>query len=262
MNSLTLTYPSRDVFISTTRSRDQRRAYVRGLALLDDYTNSLDEARTGRPLFKQNLEDFAPFERAAESAGALRDSLFEGALTSSRLKPSGHGDRSLNEIALTEHLRLSIRERVLDLYDQTRARQSLEAYNESALTFSALRRDVSRMLNAQFPEPLIRGALGIDEGELEAASAATMQQNVFDVYLPHFNPQDRLAYAHTNSHGVTYYLHSTEITLRGGQPQTVYFFAKNEINDKGVPVRLPSDREVIENPRNGFLTLSKRGRHN
>ena len=67
-----------------------------------------------------------------------------------------------------------------------------------------------------------------------------------------------MAYSHTNSKGVTYYLHKTEVTLRGGKPQTIYFFAKVEKNAKGEPVDLPEDRIVKENPRNGFLTVSKK----
>ena len=69
-----------------------------------------------------------------------------------------------------------------------------------------------------------------------------------------------MAYKHTNSKGVTYYLHSTEVQLRGakGKPQTIYFFAKVENNPKGQPVDLPEDRIVKENPRNGFLTVSKK----
>ena len=66
-----------------------------------------------------------------------------------------------------------------------------------------------------------------------------------------------MAYSHTNSKGVTYYLHITEVTLRGGKPQTIFFFAKVEKNAKGEPTDLPEDREVKENPRNGFLTISK-----
>lgn len=67
-----------------------------------------------------------------------------------------------------------------------------------------------------------------------------------------------MAYKHTNSKGITYYLHKTEVTLRGGKPQTIYFFAKVEKNAKGEPVDLPEDRIVKENPRNGFLTVSKK----
>ncbi|MDR0591076.1 MAG: hypothetical protein LBG75_00695 [Candidatus Nomurabacteria bacterium] len=67
-----------------------------------------------------------------------------------------------------------------------------------------------------------------------------------------------MAYSHTNSKGVKYYLHKQDVTLRGGKPQTIYFFAKVEKNKKGTPTDLPADREVNENPRNGFLTVSRK----
>jgi hypothetical protein len=67
-----------------------------------------------------------------------------------------------------------------------------------------------------------------------------------------------MAYEHTNSKGIKYYLHKTEVTLRGGKSQTIYFFAKVAKNAKGVPTDLPADRVVKENPRNGFLTISKK----
>ena len=67
-----------------------------------------------------------------------------------------------------------------------------------------------------------------------------------------------MAYQHTNSKGITYYLHQSEVTLRGGKKQTIYFFTKTEHNEKVTPCDLPADRVVNENPRNGFLTLSKK----
>lgn len=66
-----------------------------------------------------------------------------------------------------------------------------------------------------------------------------------------------MAYSHTNSKGVTYYLHSKTVTLRGGKQQTIYYFAKDVRPDDAVDA-LPEDRQVKENPRNGFLTLSKK----
>ncbi len=64
-----------------------------------------------------------------------------------------------------------------------------------------------------------------------------------------------MAYSHTNSKGVTYYLHKKDVTLRGGKQQTIYYFAKDErpeaIDD------IPEGMEVVENPRNGFLTLRR-----
>lgn len=67
-----------------------------------------------------------------------------------------------------------------------------------------------------------------------------------------------MAYTHTNSKGITYYLHKSEVVLRGGKTQTIYFFTKAEKGGKGVACDLPDDRVVNENPRNGFLTLSKK----
>jgi len=64
------------------------------------------------------------------------------------------------------------------------------------------------------------------------------------------------AYSHTNSKGQTYYLHSKEVTLRGGKLQRIYFFAKDERPADAVS-ELPAGYEVIENVRNGFLTLKK-----
>ena len=64
-----------------------------------------------------------------------------------------------------------------------------------------------------------------------------------------------MAYSHTNSKGVTYYLHAKDVVLRGGKEQRIYYFAKDErpeaIND------VPEGYKVVENPRNGFLTLKR-----
>lgn len=67
-----------------------------------------------------------------------------------------------------------------------------------------------------------------------------------------------MAYQHTNSKGTVYFLRKSEVTLRGGRKQTIYFFTKSETGGKGEPCELPADREVQENPRNGFLTLKKK----
>lgn len=64
-----------------------------------------------------------------------------------------------------------------------------------------------------------------------------------------------MSYQHTNSKGVTYYLKSVEVTLRGGKQQTIYFFVKDLETSKGIPVELPYGKEVIENRRNGFLMV-------
>ena len=67
----------------------------------------------------------------------------------------------------------------------------------------------------------------------------------------------RMAYKHTNSKGVTYYLNSKDVTLRGGKVQTIYYFSKDERSSTGLDA-LPSGKVVNENPRNGFLTLKSK----
>ncbi|MFA6423229.1 MAG: hypothetical protein WCW17_02125 [Patescibacteria group bacterium] len=55
--------------------------------------------------------------------------------------------------------------------------------------------------------------------------------------------------------GKTYFLHSKEVTLRGGRQQVIYYFAgeekENAIDD------LPSGYVVMENSRTGLPMLKK-----
>ena len=64
-----------------------------------------------------------------------------------------------------------------------------------------------------------------------------------------------MAYSHTNSKGVTYYLNAKDVTLRGGKVQKIYYFSKDQ---RPEGVELPGDMEVNENPRNGFLTVKRK----
>ena len=64
-----------------------------------------------------------------------------------------------------------------------------------------------------------------------------------------------MAYSHTNSKGVTYYLHQKDVTLRGGKQQRIFYFAKDE-RPEAID-ELPEGYTVVENPRNGFLTLKR-----
>ena len=55
--------------------------------------------------------------------------------------------------------------------------------------------------------------------------------------------------------GETYYLHSREVTLRGGRNQVIYFFGRQE--KEGVMDELPAGYEVMENSRTGLPMLRK-----
>ncbi len=65
-----------------------------------------------------------------------------------------------------------------------------------------------------------------------------------------------MAYKHTNSKGVTYFLNSKEVTLRGGKLQTIYYFSKDERPEAVKDI--PDGFMVNENPRNGFLTVKRK----
>ncbi len=66
-----------------------------------------------------------------------------------------------------------------------------------------------------------------------------------------------MAYQHTNKKGTGYYLHSTEITLRGsGKKQTIYFFAR-EVKPTGSLDAVPAGYIVVENSRTGLPVLKK-----
>lgn len=55
--------------------------------------------------------------------------------------------------------------------------------------------------------------------------------------------------------GETYYLHSKEVTLRGGRKQMIYYFARTE--KEGVLDELPTGMVVMENSRTGLPMLKK-----
>ena len=74
----------------------------------------------------------------------------------------------------------------------------------------------------------------------------------------------KMAYAHKNSKGTTYYLHNMEVELKStGKKQTIYFFAKSVLtvskNGKAVQALndLPAGRKVKENTRTGLPFVSK-----
>lgn len=64
-----------------------------------------------------------------------------------------------------------------------------------------------------------------------------------------------MAFAITNSRGVTYYLHSREITLKNNLKSTLFFFAKT-VKDTGALDAVPEGYEVAET-RNGLPVLKK-----
>ena len=62
-----------------------------------------------------------------------------------------------------------------------------------------------------------------------------------------------MAFSHENSKGQTYYLHSKDVTLRGGRLQTIYYFAR-EVKPGAIDA-LPEGKEIVENKRTGLPLL-------
>mgnify|MGYP001273903666 FL=1 len=63
-----------------------------------------------------------------------------------------------------------------------------------------------------------------------------------------------MGYSHKNSKGVTYYLHSKDVTLRGGRNQTIYYFARDERSNN---CDLPAGKQVVESSRTGLPLVKK-----
>lgn len=55
--------------------------------------------------------------------------------------------------------------------------------------------------------------------------------------------------------GETYYLHSREVTLRGGRKQRIYFFGR-QVKD-GALDDMPAGMMVMENSRTGLPMLKR-----
>ena len=67
-----------------------------------------------------------------------------------------------------------------------------------------------------------------------------------------------MAFSTTNSRGQTYYLHTKEVTLKGGRQQRIYYFAKQEKPGESLDA-LPAGYQVSENARTGLPMLKKAG---
>lgn len=65
-----------------------------------------------------------------------------------------------------------------------------------------------------------------------------------------------MAYSHRNSKGNTYFLHSKNVTLKGGRKQNIYYFAK--VAGEFAVDELPAGYKVIESARTGLPILKKK----
>ena len=59
-----------------------------------------------------------------------------------------------------------------------------------------------------------------------------------------------MGYVHKNSKGSDWYLNCKEVTLKGGQKNTIFFFSKDDRPETACD--LPDHKKVVENSVNGF----------
>ena len=64
-----------------------------------------------------------------------------------------------------------------------------------------------------------------------------------------------MAYEFKNSRGVSYYLHSKQVNLKGGRLQTIYFFARDV--RPGALNEVPAGYVVKETTKTGMPILKK-----
>lgn len=64
-----------------------------------------------------------------------------------------------------------------------------------------------------------------------------------------------MAYAFTNKKGVKYFLHSKNVSLKGGREQTIYYFARDV--RPGALEAVPAGYMVVETAKTGMPILKK-----
>lgn len=64
-----------------------------------------------------------------------------------------------------------------------------------------------------------------------------------------------MPYEFKNKKGITYYLHSREVQLRGGKKQTIYYFARDI--RPGALDAVPEGYKVVETAKTGMPILKK-----
>jgi hypothetical protein len=65
-----------------------------------------------------------------------------------------------------------------------------------------------------------------------------------------------MAYEFKNSKGVSYFLHSKDVELKGGRKQRIFFFARDV--RPGALNEVPAEYQVIETTKTGMPILKKK----
>lgn len=68
-----------------------------------------------------------------------------------------------------------------------------------------------------------------------------------------------MAFSYKNSKGQEYFLHTSNVKLKGGHERAIFFFSR-EIKPQGALDALPDGYEISENARTGLPLLKKKNK--
>ena len=260
----TISFPAVGSFVRAVDSNRERSAYLDGLAILQEAAGPTESLSPSID-YDEIEQEIAKLARQMPNIGEhLRESevlVLDALRAPGAINPSASQGTVANSQEAVElhHLRASMKDRFVDLALATTRRPPADSacgneYDRRQSSREALNRDLSRMRSCGFPDSAIVRTLGLRV--LPAQKALAGAAETVETHMPHYPEAPLPVYTHTNSKGLIYYLNDTQVRLRGGRWQTIYFFSR--LFDPTNAVALPPNVVVKENPRNGFLTVSKK----
>jgi hypothetical protein len=273
----TFTFPDVEAIEPILRDGFIEDAYIDGLAVLEDQTRDVGPLEPGRlsPSIRSELLAASTRSLLQRKAYQLSDNLLENGERASSIKEGQMQPASLVDAVSSEYLARSFRDKTVDMSSTIRSFSSrelqLRAGTLHSLQNEAMDRDVLRMVGANFPLRQITTTLDVAPQLTDEAVRRLMRRfsaqdyqalaSVARTYLPSnecipFFPEiDKSVFTAVNSKGQLYFLHSKDVTLKGGRLQRLYFFAR-DVRDGAVDA-LPAGYVVLENPRTGLLVIAK-----
>jgi hypothetical protein len=250
----TLEFPDAEELQAGLGNSVERTAYLDGLSIIDDRLSLEPRSPSIEPIASLivSYREATPhlqehLHQCSERVDALRHNI--GTI----------GTEPVSTAVEAFYLQISMRDRLLDLFqfatEQRWGNVRLLDYNANAMILAAFDRDFDRMSAAGFPPEAIKRTLGIDE--IAISLNALQLSDVIDLGSSISYPsKDRAVYLHTNSRGITFFLNTTTVTPGSGKPERIYFFSR--VPDPETATRLPPNRAVVEDPRNGSLAVTNK----
>jgi hypothetical protein len=249
----TLEFPGAEELQAGLGDTVERTAYLDGLSTIDDRLSPDPRSPSIEPIASLIVS-------YSEATPHLHEHLHQCSerVDALRLNIGTIGTEPVSTAVETFYLQISMRDRLIDLFqfatEQRWENVRLSGYNADTMTQAAFDRDVGRMSAAGFPSEAIERTLGIDISRdlntLQLSDGIDLGSSIS------YPSDDRAVYLHTNSRGITFFLNTTIVTPESGKPERIYFFSR--VPDPRTATKLPPNRAVIEDPRNGSLAIANK----